>query len=105
MAQPPLCSVAMMTSAPYGGVTFDALLDLARLNAQSRLVARLMVDGCWRSLAEIAAATGAPEASVSARLRDLRKPQNGGHTVERRRRPGWGATAGIHEYRLVLAER
>ena len=90
-----------MTSVPYGGVTFDALLDLDRLNAQSRLVARLMVDGCWRSLAEIAAATGAPEASVSARLRDLRKPANGGHTVERRRRGG----AGTHEYRLVLAGR
>lgn len=90
-----------MTSAPYGGATFDTLLDLARLNAQSRRVAELMVDGAWRTLREVAEDTGDPEASISARLRDLRKPKNGGHTVERRRRAG----AGTHEYRLVLAER
>lgn len=91
-----------MTSPAYGGMTFDVLLDLSRLNAQSRRVAELMVDGQWRTLCEVADATGDPEASVSARLRDLRKPANGGHTVERQRRPGWGATAGVHEYRLVL---
>ncbi len=34
-------------------------------------------------MAQIEAATGYPQASISARLRDLRKPRNGGYTVER----------------------
>ena len=42
-----------------------------------------MADGQWRTLKEIAAATGAPEASVSARLRDLRNERFGGYAVER----------------------
>jgi len=44
-----------------------------------------MRDGEWRTLGEISEATGHPEASVSARLRDFRKPRFGGHTVNRRR--------------------
>ena len=88
---------------PYAGTTFDAALDLTRLNAQTRRVAECMADGAWRTLRELSDAANAPEASVSARLRDLRKPRNGGHTVERRRRPGWAATSGLWEYRLVVA--
>jgi DNA-binding Lrp family transcriptional regulator len=64
-----------------------------------RLVYRLMVDGQWRTLAEIAEATGAPEASVSARLRDLRKRKFGGHVVARR--PRGDRALGLFEYQLV----
>jgi len=39
---------------------------------QQRDVWLLMRDGHWRTLAEISAATGHPEASVSARLRQFR---------------------------------
>lgn len=70
-------------------------LDAARLGRQLEAVRSLMLDGRWRSLAEIAEATGSPEASVSARLRDLRKPRNGAFSVDRRRR-----TAGQWEYRV-----
>ena len=65
---------------PRDGETFDAKRDGKRLNAQAAHVFRLMQDGRWRTLAEIAEATGHPEASVSARLRDFRKV---GYTVER----------------------
>lgn len=82
----------------HDGATFDRGLDLDRLNAQTRRVYDLMRDGTWRTLREIAAATGDPEASVSARLRDLRKAAFGGFTVERRRRGE--PKAGIWEYRL-----
>ena len=41
-----------------------------------------------------------PQASISARLRDLRKPRNGGYVIERRRRGE--AAKGIFEYRMVL---
>ena len=63
------------------GETFDRKRDGARLNKQAEDVFRLMQDSEWRMLAEIAAATMHPEASISARLRDFRKA---GYTVERR---------------------
>lgn len=82
----------MTTLFDFRGSTFSAELDGLRLNKQLRAVAECMADGQWRTLAEIAAATGAPEASASARLRDLRRL---GLTVDRRRR-----TKGQHEYRV-----
>lgn len=57
-----------------------------------------MLDGVWRTLPEIASAIGAPEASVSARLRDLRKPKFGGFDVGRKARGD--ASEGLYEYRL-----
>jgi hypothetical protein len=66
------------------GETFDRARDGKRLNAQAQAVFSYMQHGEWRTLADIAAATGHPEASVSARLRDLRRKQFGGYTVERR---------------------
>lgn len=78
------------------GETFDAVLDGERLNAQQQRVLTLMQDGHWRTLDEISQVTGDPPASVSARLRDLRKERFGKHTVERRRR-----TKGLFEYRLA----
>ena len=48
-------------------------------------ILHLMSDGLGRTLAEITAVTGAPEPSVSAHLRALRKKENGGHVVNKRR--------------------
>lgn len=67
----------------FGGATFSPVRDGDRLRAQLARVRRVMADGEWRTLAVIAEETGDPEASVSARLRDLRKAKFGGHTVER----------------------
>jgi hypothetical protein len=52
----------------------------------------------WMTLAELARKTSYPEASISAQLRHLRKPENGRHEVEKRRRK-WEETtrAGSHE--------
>ena len=84
------------------GRTFDEVLDKHRLNAQMRRVAVAMLrDGRWQSLHELQLATGDPQASISARLRDLRKPRFGSHTVERRRRLH---VPGTWEYRLILRE-
>jgi hypothetical protein len=55
----------------FGGSTYIPEFDQERLNHQSRLVYSLMIDGEWRTLEEISAGTGAPQASVSARLRDF----------------------------------
>ena len=82
---------------PRDGKTFVAAKDEKRLNRQAQLVWDFMMsDGQWHTLAEISRATGAPEASASARLRDCRKIRFGMNTVERRRR-----SEGTHEYRLI----
>lgn len=66
----------------FNGATYKASRDHARLTDQYWRVFALMHDTRWRTLTEIARATGDPEASVSARLRDLRKPRFGGHLVQ-----------------------
>lgn len=68
--------------------------DRSRLNRQAQAVWDAMQDHRWHTLAEISQATGAPEASVSARLRDFRKPRFGGHTVLHRR------VGTVWEYRI-----
>lgn len=79
------------------GETFSRGRDGTRLNAQAQDVFGLMQDGHWRTLAEISAITGHPEASVSARLRDLRKPHLGGFTVDRRH-----ISKGVWAYRVIV---
>lgn len=74
--------------AKFDGATYDPAQDNARLSKQLVSVRQLMLDGAWRTLAEIAHDVGAPEASVSARLRDLRKPKFGGWKVEHDRVSG-----------------
>lgn len=65
------------------GASFDAKRDGARLNRQAQDVFNVMADGKWHDLEEISLITDHPEASVSARLRDLRKPKFGGFTIEK----------------------
>lgn len=86
----------------FGGATFAPEYDGRRLAAQSQAVFDLCRDGAWRTLAEIEAATGYPQASISARLRDFRKEQFGGHRVERRRRNE--PERGHFEYRLIVSD-
>jgi hypothetical protein len=83
--------------AHFDGQTYAPEKDRARLGQQLGAVRVLMVDKRWRTLAEIATAVGAPEASVSARLRDMRKAKFGGHSVSARRRQGVDS---LWEYRL-----
>lgn len=82
----------------FDGATFDQALDGKRLGAQLRIVHAVMFTGKWFSLADLAWFADCPEASASARLRDLRKAKFGGHKIDRRRVPGGN---GLHEYRLV----
>lgn len=84
-------------STAFSGETYSAPRDFKRLNGQLRAVADLMADGQWRTLWQITLAAGGSEAGASARLRDLRKPQYGEHTVERRH-----IDNGVWEYRLIV---
>jgi hypothetical protein len=86
----------------FGGRTFNADLD-----AKLTRVLQAMSDGRWRTLAEIQtriqAMTGKrdPEASLSARLRDIRKLY-GEEAMESRRRTEDGVD-GLWEYRSNAA--
>lgn len=74
-----------LNAPQFDGKTYDAVQDHGRLHTQLNDVRNFMLDGQWRFLNTISSATGYPEASVSARLRDLRKIKFGGYTVQRRR--------------------
>lgn len=84
-------------SAHFDGKTYSPCRDKVRLRAQLTAVFDAMKDGHWRTLARIHAMTGAPEASISARLRDARKSKFGAHAVERRY-----VERGLYEYRLII---
>lgn len=88
----------LQIALPFDGDTYDPEKDGARLGKQLLAVRKLMLDGIWRTLAEIERDTGYPQASVSARLRDLRKEKFGGYSVERRRSE---YAAGLYEYRVT----
>jgi hypothetical protein len=76
----------------------------ARLTGQHKLVFDYMADREWRTLPEIAAATGIPLASVSTPLRNLRKAKFGRHVIDKRRRaaaPVDAGAAAVWEYRCT----
>jgi hypothetical protein len=83
----------------FDGPAYDSRFDKARLAGQIERVFRLMADGCWRSLDEIARETRDPQASISAQLRHLRKPRFGGHQVLKR--PRGDRKQGLFEYKLL----
>lgn len=85
----------------FDGETIEPA-DVPRLTGQLELVVRLMKDGRARTIPEVARAVQCSETSASARLRDLRKPRFGSHTVNRERdenRPG------VWRYSLILNSR
>lgn len=82
----------------FSGDTFEPEHDAERLSTALAKVRELMLDGKWRTLFELAAATKIPEASASARLRDLRKRRFGFYLVNRR--PRGPRSLGLFEYRV-----
>jgi len=85
----------------FDGETYDVAQDQGRLGKQLDAVRCALDGGRWWTLAELSVRVRAPEASVSARIRDLRKEKFGGHKIERRRvQDGHG----LHEYRLEVGE-
>lgn len=86
-----------MTVRHFDGRTFDLERDGRRLTTQWERVRDLMLDGQWRTLHQIAQALDVPEASASARLRDLRKPRFGGYRVEHENHGG-----GTWRYRVLV---
>lgn len=84
----------------FFGSTYSETHDRARLNRQLTLVRDCLLDGQRRTLAQISQETGEPEASVSARLRQLRLPRFGFYDVKKNRLPN-----GAYEYWIANTGR
>ena len=69
--------------------------DRKRLTGQCKRVYKTMETGRWLTLDDIAAEAKAPQASVSAQIRHLRKPKFGSHIIDKRHNNN-----GLFEYRL-----
>lgn len=82
-------------SPRFDGADYDPARDQVRLTAQQQRLLDLMIDGQWRTLRQIEAATGIPQASASAQLRHLRRPKFGAYTVDREHLGG-----GLYQYRV-----
>ena len=90
-----------MAHRPFDGKTYDPALDSARLGSSlSRLRGFLLRSpNMWHSMGQLMRATGNDDwASVSARLRDLRKTKFGGFDIRAQR-----VTNGVWQYGLFLA--
>lgn len=84
--------------AQFDGYTYEPEFDYVRLTGQNKRVHGCVGNGGWWTLDEISEETGDPQASVSARLRDLRKEKFGGYTIDKR--PRGGRSKGLWEYRM-----
>jgi len=61
----------------------DEKARVARLTGQIRDVYEVLMDGYPITLRDIELKTGHPQASISAQLRNLRKPRFGGFNIEK----------------------
>ena len=89
----------LRVGADFDGDTYEPDKDKVRLTGQLMRVYNAMYDGRWHTLGWLSQVAKASEASVSARLRDLRKDKFGGFCVERKRSE---IARGLWFYRLVL---
>jgi hypothetical protein len=89
---------ALLPLGPFKGDRYDEVRDGARLTGQILKVYEAVKDHEWRSVKEISQIIGAPENSVQAQLRNLRKEEFGSHVVETKR----ATDTGLFLYRLVI---
>ena len=79
----------------YGAGIYGAA-DVKRVKGGLKKIYMHVRDGERHTLADISAATGVPEASVSAGLRSLRRDKYGAHTIVR-----YHVGNGLHTYRFI----
>jgi hypothetical protein len=92
-------TLELIAGGHFNGPDYKPEADHSRLTKQIRRIFDCMRDGEWRTLGEIEAQTGDPQASISAQLRHLRKRRFGSFIVEKQRR---GEEAyGLYEYRVL----
>jgi len=93
----------MALSFVFKGVKFKSMPpswgpeEKSKAAKQRARVRKVVMDGDWHTLAEISERTGDPEASVSARLRDFRKPKFGAFNVVREK-----MRDGLYQYKVFV---
>lgn len=80
----------------FDGDSYDSNRDRSRLSLQLERVRTILGDGGWHTLPELEERLGHPQASISARLRDLRKPKHGSNDIQREY-----VANGLWRYRMV----
>lgn len=80
----------------FNGSDYQPMRDDVRLTKQLMRVWDAVKDGSWKTLSQIAAEASAPESSVSAQLRHLRKPRFGSHEVQKQH-----MGHGLYKYRVI----
>jgi len=65
--------------------------------SQLQQVKAIMLSKEWVTLYDMAKLIGASDAGISARVRDLKKPQYGRHIIVKRKK-----SANTYEYRLIV---
>ena len=91
-----LCGLHFRKAPMFDGRTYAHSRDGQRLARQLDAVKAIMLDGKPHTLAELAEIAKGSTASVSARIRDLRKERFGGYQIDRDY-----LHDGVWEYRLV----
>lgn len=81
----------------FYGDGYEVERDHTRLTKALRLVYDVMRDQQWHTLRDIECETNQPQASISAHIRTLRRPENGGYCIHKRYKGN-----GLHEYRMQL---
>ena len=91
-----LFDAAPAVLADFDGETYEEEEDQVRLTGQLLRTWSALQGGEWFTLRELSDEVVGSEASVSARLRDLRKKKFGSHVIDRERVEG-----GLFRYRLA----
>jgi hypothetical protein len=84
----------------FDGDDYQPDRDHARLKTQLDIIRNAMTGAGPLTLEQISKQTGAPHASVSAQLRNLRKPRFGSFTVVRKH-----LGRGLYSYELIRPEK
>jgi hypothetical protein len=84
----------------FDGSDYQPERDDIRLGEQLARIWAIVKDSEWRTLQEIADATGDPPASVSAQLRHLKKVRFGKHTLNKRH-----IANGLYVYQIIPSGR
>jgi hypothetical protein len=96
-SQQPSRIIPKASEIRFNGSDYNRKADDNRLTGQVFRVFNCMRDGNWRTLEEIQAITGDPQASISAQLRHLRKERFGSHLVNKRNNGN-----GLFQYQLIV---
>jgi hypothetical protein len=97
MTNNPYDYVGVNSGAHFDGSTYSPELDHKRLTGMLHRIYAVLSNGRWYTLRELSQLANGTEASISARLRDLRKVRFGSHTIDKKREAN-----GLWRYKMEI---